>query len=155
MILEEYSTMEIYKLSTSKIKDFRQLIELFGESFDQKDVYDNNSLSDEFLKSFLQNKNHIIYVANLENTIAGGLVAYVLEKFEKNRKEIYIYDLAVKEEYRRRKIATNLINELRHYSKSIGAYVIFVQADYEDDPAIKLYESLGKKEEVLHFDIDL
>jgi hypothetical protein len=30
-----------------------------------------------------------------------------------------------------------------------------VQADYEDAPAIKLYESLGKKEEVLHFEIDL
>ena len=34
-----------------------------------------------------------------------------------------------------------------------GAFVIFVQADYGDDPAIALYESLGEREEVLHFDI--
>jgi aminoglycoside 3-N-acetyltransferase I len=31
--------------------------------------------------------------------------------------------------------------------------VIFVQADYGDDPAIALYSKLGTREEVLHFDI--
>ena len=34
-----------------------------------------------------------------------------------------------------------------------GIYVIFVQADYGDDPAIALYSKLGTREEVLHFDI--
>jgi aminoglycoside 3-N-acetyltransferase I len=34
-----------------------------------------------------------------------------------------------------------------------GAYVIFVQADKVDDAAIKLYESLGTREDVFHFDI--
>ena len=33
------------------------------------------------------------------------------------------------------------------------AWVIYVQADYGDDPAIALYEKLGVREEVLHFDI--
>jgi aminoglycoside 3-N-acetyltransferase I len=32
--------------------------------------------------------------------------------------------------------------------------VIFVQADYGDDPAIELYTKLGSGEEVLHFDIE-
>ena len=34
-----------------------------------------------------------------------------------------------------------------------GAYVIFVQADIIDEPAIALYSKLGAREEVLHFDI--
>jgi aminoglycoside 3-N-acetyltransferase I len=34
-----------------------------------------------------------------------------------------------------------------------GAWMIFVQADHGDDPAIRLYEGLGTREEVLHFDI--
>jgi aminoglycoside 3-N-acetyltransferase I len=34
-----------------------------------------------------------------------------------------------------------------------GAYVIFVQADLGDEPAIALYAKLGIREEVLHFDI--
>ncbi len=35
----------------------------------------------------------------------------------------------------------------------MGAYVIFVQADREDEPAILLYRSLGIQEEPFHFDI--
>jgi aminoglycoside 3-N-acetyltransferase I len=36
-----------------------------------------------------------------------------------------------------------------------GAYVFFVQADTgpEDQPAIALYDRLGTRDEVLHFDI--
>ena len=84
---------------------------------------------------------------------SGGLAAYVLRKFEQERSEIYIYDLAVDEQYRRQGIATELINKLREIAREIGAYVIYVQADHGDDPAIKLYESLGTREDVLHFDI--
>jgi len=31
--------------------------------------------------------------------------------------------------------------------------VVYVQADYGDDPTIALYEKLGVREDVLHFDI--
>jgi aminoglycoside 3-N-acetyltransferase I len=85
----------------------------------------------------------------------GGLAAYELEKFEQERKEIYIYDLAVLESHRRKGIATRLINELKHIARERGAYVIFVQADQGDTPAIRLYESLGIKEDVHHFDISV
>ena len=34
-----------------------------------------------------------------------------------------------------------------------GAYVMFVQADLTDPPAIALYSKLGRREDVLHFDI--
>jgi aminoglycoside 3-N-acetyltransferase I len=36
---------------------------------------------------------------------------------------------------------------------SRGAWVIYVQADYGDDPAIALYSKLGTREDVMHFDI--
>jgi aminoglycoside 3-N-acetyltransferase I len=32
--------------------------------------------------------------------------------------------------------------------------MIYVQADNGDDPAIALYQRLGRREEVLHFDFD-
>lgn len=85
----------------------------------------------------------------------GGLAPYELRKFEQARSEIYIYDLAVDERYRRRGIATELILELKRIAASRGAYVIFVQADVGDDPAIELYTRLGHREDVLHFDINV
>ena len=36
-----------------------------------------------------------------------------------------------------------------------GAWVVFVQADHGDDPAVALYTKLGTREEVLHFDISV
>ena len=83
----------------------------------------------------------------------GGLVAYVLPKFEQARSEIYIYDLAVASMHRRAGIATMLIEALRGIARERGAYVIYVQADYGDDPAVALYTRLGTREDVMHFDI--
>jgi aminoglycoside 3-N-acetyltransferase I len=87
------------------------------------------------------------------NQVVGGLAAYELKKFEQQRSEIYIYDLAVSIAHRRQGIATALINELKAIGEKRGAYVIFVQADLGDEPAIALYSKLGIREDVLHFDI--
>jgi aminoglycoside 3-N-acetyltransferase I len=77
----------------------------------------------------------------------------VLEKLEQERSEIYIYDLAVAEDWRRRGVATALIAEVQAIARRVGSWVVYVQADYVDAPAVALYEKLGKREEVLHFDI--
>ena len=61
--------------------------------------------------------------------VVGGLAAYELRKFERERREIFIYDLAVAQEHRRRGVATGAINELKRIARQRGAYVIFVQAD--------------------------
>ena len=44
---------------------------------------------------------------------------------------------------------------MREIAAKRGGWVIFVQADYGDDPAIRLYERFGYREQVLHFDIPM
>ena len=61
--------------------------------------------------------------------------------------------MAVSADHRRQGIATALINRTKDIAVNRGVYLIFVQADYGDDPAIALYTKVGKREEVLHFDI--
>lgn len=87
--------------------------------------------------------------------VIGGIAAYELKKFEQERSEVYIYDLAVAIGHRREGIATMLIEKLKEIAAMRGAYVIFVQADtgIEDVPAVALYTKLGRREDVLHFDI--
>jgi aminoglycoside 3-N-acetyltransferase I len=46
-----------------------------------------------------------------------------------------------------------LIGELRRIAARRNVYVIFVQADLEDGPAIALYQSLGVRTTAHHFDI--
>jgi aminoglycoside 3-N-acetyltransferase I len=50
-------------------------------------------------------------------------------------------------------VATALIERLKPIATERGAWVIYVQADYGDEPAIALYTKLGEREDVMHFDI--
>jgi len=128
--------------------------EAFGDDFGHG-AYTAAEPSDRYLESLLAKPHVIPLVAIADNKIVGGLVAYVLDKFEQERSEVYIYDLGVAEAYRRRGIAPSLILELRKIAKTMGAWVIFVQADKDeaDLPARELYESLGEREDVFHYDI--
>ncbi len=138
----------------ANVSMLKELLVVFAGAFEDQESYQSRVPSDAYLNSLLEREDFIPLVAVADGKVVGGLAAYVLKKFEQERKEIYIYDLAVDENYRRRHIATGLINDLRAIAREIGAYVIFVQADHGDDPAIKLYESLGSREDVLHFDIE-
>lgn len=131
----------------------KELLRVFAEAFEDHQSYQGNIPSDEYLNKLLAREDFIPLAALADGKVVGGLAAYVLQKFEQERSEIYIYDLAVDENYRHQHIATGLIDKLREIAREIGAYVIYVQADPPDEPAVKLYESLGIREDVLHFDI--
>ena len=47
-----------------------------------------------------------------------------------------------------------MMEKLKVMAAARGAYVIYVQADLVDAAAIALYSKLGKREDVLHFDIE-
>jgi aminoglycoside 3-N-acetyltransferase I len=131
----------------------RKLNSVFAEAFNDVDSYDDHPPSDAYLDRVLAKDDVIALVALADDKVVGGLVAYELAKLAREWSEIYIYDLAVAEPYRRQGIATKLIEHLRDIARDRGAWVIYVQADYGDDPAIQLYTKLGVREDVMHFDI--
>jgi aminoglycoside 3-N-acetyltransferase I len=141
------------QITASDIGLFHQLLGVFGDAFDEPQTYRGAVPSEAYLRRLLSGANVIALAGVSEGRVVGGLVAYVLEKFEQERSEIYIYDLAVAESHRRQGMATALIRLLQRIGKERGAYVIYVQADLVDEPAIRLYQSLGTREDVLHFDI--
>lgn len=144
---------EIRRLGSDDIALMRAMLAMFGEAFGEPETYGARQPDDGHLGRLLGRDHFIALVAVTNRDVVGGLAAYVLEKFEQARSEVYIYDLAVAEQHRRRGIATALIEALRHEAAARGAYVVFVQADHGDDAAIALYSKLGRREEVLHFDI--
>jgi aminoglycoside 3-N-acetyltransferase I len=141
------------QLSSSDVPLLKSLLKVFGEAFNEISTYQDAVPNDAYLQSLLAKPHFIALVAIHGDQVVGGLAAYELEKFERERREIYIYDLAVADKHRRKGLATNLIKELQRIAKTRNTYVIFVQADPEDEPAIRLYESFGKRESPYHFDI--
>ena len=143
--------ISIRQLAANDLALMKSLLATFGEAFDEVDTYSASRPSDAYLKRLLSS-NYFIALAALKNgSVVGGLAAYELLKFEQERSEIYLYDLAVAAAHRREGIATALIQALKKIAVARAAYIIFVQADIGDDPAIALYTKLGAREDVLHF----
>ena len=148
-------TFSIRALEKQDIGLYKSVLRCFADVFDEKETYLDNQPDDDYIAGLLESETFVCLAAIVKNSVAGALAAYELKKFEQARSEIYIYDLAVACQYRRCGIATGLINELKVMAKKRGAWVVYVQADYDDPPAIALYEKLGVKEQVLHFDIPI
>lgn len=149
------SAHAIRRLQATDLSLFRDMLALFGKAFGETATYCAVQPSDAYLEKLLSRDSFIALVALKEGAVIGGLAAYVLIKFEQERSEIYIYDLAIDETHRRQGAATALIEALKAEARACGAYVIYVQADYADPPAIALYTKLGVREDVLHFDIEV
>ncbi|MCL6697242.1 GNAT family N-acetyltransferase [Sphingomonas sp. NSE70-1] len=128
----------------------RLFAEVFGE-----EGYHGPPAGPAHLEKLLSDDKFIALAAYVDGEMVGALAAYELVKFEAERSEIYIYDLAVIERFRRQGVATALIEALKPIALGRGAWVIFVQADPPDEPAVALYDKLGTREEVLHFDFSV
>jgi aminoglycoside 3-N-acetyltransferase I len=119
------------------------------------DTYEGAPPDEAWARETLGRPNVIALAARDGGAVVGGLVAYELDKLESRRREVYLYDLAVADTHRRQGIATRLIDHLRAIARERGAWVVYVQADYGDEPAIALYTKLGVREDVMHFDLPL
>jgi aminoglycoside 3-N-acetyltransferase I len=146
-------SLTIQQIVPEDVALMEALLATFGKAFEDVETYSGNRPSADYLRQLLKNDYFIAIAALKAGEVVGGIAAYELKKFEQERSEIYIYDLAVAAAHRREGIATALIHNLKEIAADCGAYVIFVQADLGDDPAIELYTKLGSREDVLHFDI--
>lgn len=148
-------SLSVRQIMSNNVPLMEALLVTFGDAFGEVDTYTGKRPSAHYLRRLLDSDYFIALAASKNEEIVGGIVAYELRKFEQERSEIYIYDLAVAPAHRREGIATALIEELKKLAAARGAYVIFVQADtgVEDEAAIAFYTKLGVREDVLQFDI--
>jgi aminoglycoside 3-N-acetyltransferase I len=149
------ASFAIYVLGSDDIDVMHGMLDVFQDAFDDAESFGKARPSAAYFQRLLASDTFIAVAALQGSVVVGALTAYELRKFEQERSEIYIYDLAVAGQHRRKGIATALIQQVQRLAAQRGAYVIFVQADYGDDPAIALYTKLGLREDVMHFDIDV
>ena len=151
-----HTSTRIDRLGPSHIGLMHDMMTLFGDVFDEAETYDGARPGHDYVEALLGSE-HFIALAAVDgdrDRVIGGMVAYVLPKFEQPRSEVYVYDLAVAEDFRRRGVATALFDALKPIARACDAHVIMVQADLGDEPAIALYTKLGRREDVVHFDVD-
>lgn len=105
-----------------------------------------NSIQNYFENGFKENQFDII-LAEYENSVIGtGIIFYynaVPSSFNPWGKNAYITSMFVNDNYRRRGIATIIIDKLIQISKSKGYHVFILQ---ESDMGRALYEKYGFQE---------
>ena len=151
--MADRDAVDVVQVGPGDVGTMHGMLDLFSRVFEDPASYDAARPGDDYLRKLLASETFIALAAVRNGAVVGALAAYELRKFEQARSEVYIYDLAVDQAVRQRGIATALITELKRIARERGAWVVFVQADHGDDPAVALYTKLGTREDVLHFDI--
>ena len=118
------------------------VVAFIGEIFNRRgaESYLGDPPSDAYLSGLLSKDSVIPIVAFIGQEIVGGLVAYELEKFEQQRSEVYIYDLAVDEKHRRQGIATALMRRSQKEMQDVfGAEYVSLHVRKSNRAAFHLY----------------
>jgi ribosomal protein S18 acetylase RimI-like enzyme len=145
----DISKVEYLQLDVNNLEELFKLIKLYENVFKMEPFqYPSN----DYLEKTLKNENTIFVVAKYGEEIIGGLTAHELASTYFEYNEVYVYDLAVHQDFQRKGIGTRLIEELKKSSCSKGDKEIFLQADVGDDYAINFYKKIGGvPEDVIHF----
>jgi aminoglycoside 3-N-acetyltransferase I len=94
MQMSSSNPISIRQLDAHDLALMEGLLANFGEAFEDVETYNSFRPSNTYLKRLL-GRDYFIAIAALKNeTVVGGIAAYELQKFEQERSEIYIYDLA-------------------------------------------------------------
>jgi aminoglycoside 3-N-acetyltransferase I len=148
------ATFTIRTLGPADVPTLRALLGVFGDAFEDVERYTAQQPDDDYLRALLASPGFFAVAALQDRAVVGGAAGYVLAKFERSCRELYIYDLAVAEAHRRQGVATAIVEALRALARRLGAEVVFVQADVEDTPALALYGRFAPAAEVRQFDIE-
>ncbi|MDB5119852.1 MAG: acetyltransferase, family [Sphingobacteriales bacterium] len=145
--------IEIKKLGSQSVDEFKELIRVFENVFEMESL----QMPDEaYLRQLLKKQDFFVFAAFSDDMVVGGLTSYTLHQYYSKLPLVYIYDLAVKTKFQRQGIGKMLILGITNYCKNMDVEEVFVQADEEDGHAIEFYHSTGATaEKVIHFSYPL
>ncbi|NHE59898.1 GNAT family N-acetyltransferase [Cyclobacterium plantarum] len=144
----------IKKLSHSEVHQFQALIQVFEKVFEMENF---SMPAREYLEKVIQNPGFMVFVAEWEGKIIGGLTGHTLDKYYSEKQQGYVYDLAVSVAHQRKGVGRKLMNAVLDYCKAAGYDEVFVQAETIDKYALDFYRStpVTSEEDVRHFTYDL
>jgi aminoglycoside 3-N-acetyltransferase I len=123
----------------------RGVFRLFAEVFE--DEY--RELSDRYLARLLGREDFRVLAAMEGDRVVGGITGHVLPMTRGEESELFLYDLAVAEEARRRGIGRALVRTMVEGAAAEGIGTAFVPAENEDTHALEFYRAIGGREEAV------
>jgi aminoglycoside 3-N-acetyltransferase I len=145
--------MEIKKLNSDRLTDFKSLIEIFKEVFENDEPIAN----DEQLGKLLSNPDFFVFVVMTNSKVVGGLTIYVLHRYYGTKPIAYIYDVGVSHDYQGQGLGKALIATVCNFCKKNDFEDAYVEAESDDIDAVNFYRKTKFSSELkaIHFTYDL
>lgn len=140
--------LKVEYLKSGDIEQYKNLIdECFGESSD----------IETYKSQYKENSNYQIVVAKDDEKIVGSITFYKIDLFTFSfQPALEIFNVAVLEEYRGKKIAKQLFSYIIRYAKDNGYKSIFLTCLDTAYSAHQLYENVGfKKMSSIKFSLNI
>ena len=96
---------------------------------------------------FLAHPDTLLLVARWDGEVCGFLSAYRLQRFDRRRAEVLLYEIGVKESFQRRGAGRALVEEAKQWAAEVGAGELWVLTENDNSPARGLYSTTGGREQ--------
>jgi tRNA-Thr(GGU) m(6)t(6)A37 methyltransferase TsaA len=144
------SGVVIERLGVGDVQRARAAFEMMHTQFDE----DPEVLSDDYVTGLLANDSFWAIGAFEAGEAIGCITGHELAMTRNERTELFVYDLAVHVDNRRRGIGRQLVDALVTGAADHGIDVVFVPADADDTHAVAFYAGLGgRPAKVTMFDL--
>ena len=133
------------------IEDSEKIGEVFDlcRQFYKKEP--NKSLSIEYIKDRLANKESTIFFVEENNNCMGIVQLYVTFDSLELAKKVILYDLFIKSEFRNKGIGTMLMNASKNFAEKNNISGIELSTAISNGTAQHLYESLGYERDTEYY----
>jgi ribosomal protein S18 acetylase RimI-like enzyme len=97
-------------------------------------------------QQFLAHPDTLLLVARWDGEACGFLSAYRLQRFDRRRAEVLLYEIGVEEPFQRRGVGRALVEEAKRWAAEVGADELWVLTEDDNTPARALYAATGGRE---------
>jgi ribosomal protein S18 acetylase RimI-like enzyme len=97
----------------------------------------------DYLVRFLTSPDNVLIVATLDRVPVGFLLAYLLDRADRDQRMMLLYEIGVAESHRRRGIGTQMITQLKTICRAKNLMKMWVPTGRSNIAATRLYASTG------------
>ncbi|UCC12602.1 MAG: GNAT family N-acetyltransferase [candidate division WOR-3 bacterium] len=101
------------------------------------------SLTIEYLQDFLKNNRHYLLAALDGNTPIGFILAYRLQRVDRNQDMMFFYEINIAKKYRKKGAGIALIKKLKEICRDENIMKMFVLTNRSNNAAYNLYKKTG------------
>jgi GNAT superfamily N-acetyltransferase len=101
------------------------------------------TLTADYLRDFLNYEGHYLLAALDGNTPIGFILAYRLQRVDRSQNMMFLYEINVAKEFRKKGVGIALINKVKEMCKQESILKMFVLTNRSNTAAYNLYKNTG------------